>query len=261
MPPLHEIQHAFRAAVLDQDSAIAAHVIGDGIEAMDRVRIYRKTAFSVLTEALRLTYPAIDRLVGAEFFDAAAATYIRHAPPGSAYLTQYGEDFAEFLESFPHAAALPYLPDVARFEWALNVAANAAEAPALSPAMLASIDPAEHGLVCLVPHPSLTLLCLDHPADTIADAVLARDEDAMATVDLADGPVWLAVHRGPEGVDAQRLTESEWRLTQQLCAEVPLGGALERQPVPDEAGLLAGHLIKGRFSGFHVRPSTIGASR
>jgi hypothetical protein len=261
MPPLREIQRAFRAAILDRDSAIGAHVVDDGIEAMDRVRVYRNTVFSALTEALRLTYPAIDRLVGAEFFDAAAAASVRQTPPESAYLAQYGGGFAEFLGSFPHAATLPYLPDVARFEWALNVAANAANAPLLGPAMLASLAPAEHGYVCLVPHPSMTLLRLDHPADAIADAVLARDESAIARIDLADGPVWLVVHRGPDGVDAQRLSESEWRLTRQLCEGVPLGAALERSPVSDAAGLLAAHLVGGRFAGFHVRRPKMAACR
>jgi hypothetical protein len=261
MPQLHEVQQAFRAAVLGQDTAVAQHIVSDGIDAAERVRIYRNTARSVLTEALRLTYPALDRLVGAEFFDAAAAAFIARHPPAHAYLTLYGGAFADFLASFPEAAALSYLPDVARFEWALNLAANAADAPALSPATLASVDPTEHGQVCFVPHPSLTLLRLDHPADTIADAVLARDEAAMAAIDLADGPIWLVVHRGPDGVDAQRLTEIEWRLTRQLCAQKPLGPVLDRSPAPGATALLASHLIKGRFVGFHMKRSTKEVSR
>jgi hypothetical protein len=252
MPPLHEIQRAFRLAVFGQDTAIAQHVISDGIDAMERVRIYRNTAFSVLTEALRLTYPAANRLVGPEFLEAAATAFIVQHPPAHAYLTQYGHAFADFLASFPQAAALSYLPDVARFEWALNLAANAADAAPLSAAALGSVDPAEHWRVCFVPHPSLSLLRLDYPADAIADAVLAGDEAAMAAIDLADRPVWLVVHRGPDGVDAQRLNEVEWNLTRQLCARTPLGPALERSPAPGATALLVGHLIKGRFIDFHV---------
>jgi hypothetical protein len=99
----------------------------------------------------------------------------------------------------------------------------------------------------------LTLLRLDYPADAIADAVIARDEAAIAAIDLADGPIWLAVHRGPDGVDARRLTESEWTLTQLLCTAVPLGSALARAPVPDATGLLANHVIRGRFAGFRFQ--------
>jgi hypothetical protein len=261
MPQLHEIQQAFRAALLGEDVAITRHIVSDGIDAAERIRIYRNTAFGVLTEALRLTYPAVDRLVGPDFFDAAAAAFIAHHPPTHAYLTQYGGAFADFLASCPQAAALSYLPDVARFEWALNLAANAEDAPALSPAIMASLDPAEHGAVCFVPHPSLNLIELDHPADTIADAVLARDEAAMAAIDLADGPIRLVVHRGPDGVEAQRLTESDWRLTRRLCARMPLGLALDRSPGAGATALLADHMIKGRFTTFHLQRPTMAASR
>lgn len=252
MPLLHEIQHAFRAAVLEGDAAISQHIVADGIPADDRVRIYRNTAFGALTEALRLAFPAVERLVGSEFFDAAAAAFIVGRPPADACLTRYGGDFPCFLASYPSAAALSYLADVARFEWALNIAANAPDAPALSAADLAAVAPAAHGLVRFIPHPSLSLLRLDFPADAIADAVLAQDDAAMAAIDLSDGPVWLAVHRGPDGAAAKRLTEAEWRLTERLRAGRPLGAAIEDAPTPGPTALLVDHLIKGRFAGFEV---------
>lgn len=108
-----------------------------------------------------------------------------------------------------------------------------------------------------MPHPSLSLLQLDHPADMIADAVLARDEAAMAALDPSSGPVWLVVHRGPSGVEAQRLSEIEWHLTGQLCSGIALGLALAACPDLDAATLLADHLTKGRFAVFELtRPST-----
>lgn len=209
MPTLREIQHAFGAAVFGEDERIVGHVIDDGIAAAARVRVYRNTVISVLTDALRLSYPAVDRLVGDEFFDAAAAAFIRQQPPTSAYLTEFGGGFADFLESFAPAQALAYLPDVARFEWALNVAANAPDMPALDPARLAAIDPDAHGSVRFAPHPSLSLLRLDHPAHMIADAVIAHDEAALAAIDVSAGPVWLTIHRGHDGIEAHQLTESE----------------------------------------------------
>jgi hypothetical protein len=261
MPTLHEIQQAFGAAMLGNDMSIAGHVIDDGIPADARLRIYRNTSTSVHCEALRLTYPAVDRLVGHEFFDAAAAAFIRCEPPRNAYLTGYGAGFADFLASFEPAQALTYLPDVARFEWALNVAANAADMPALDPARLTAIDPDAHGSVRFAPHPSLSLFRLDHPADVIADAVIARDEAALAAIDVSAGPVWLVIHRGPDGVEAHRLIESEWRLTQSLCAGAPLREALETAHVADATAVLADHLTNGRFADFNVLRPTMEASQ
>ncbi len=250
--PLPELQRAFAAALFSDDIRIAQEVIADGIDAEDRLRVYRNTAFSVLTDALRLTYPALNRIVGVEFFDATAAAFIRAHPPRSGYLTAYGGAFADFLAAFAPAAAIAYLPDVARFEWALNVAANAFDQPALDPHALTALPATEHSAVCFTPHGSLCLLELTYPADAIADAVHARDDAAMAAIDLASGPVRLLVHRGPDGVEARRLSADAWRFTARLCDGVSLEKALAAAPALDVPALLAEHLARGRFTAFHI---------
>src|SRR6266852_4320296 len=132
MPALGEIQRAFGASLLfGDDSQLAVHVVEDGFTAAERLRIYRNSSRTVITEALRLTYPAVDRLVGRDFFDTAAEQFIVEYPPSSGYLNEYGREFADFLAALPSASPLRYLPDVARFEWALSGAANADDAPIL----------------------------------------------------------------------------------------------------------------------------------
>jgi hypothetical protein len=227
-------------------------MIGNGIAAAERLRIYRNTAFSVLTDALRLVYPAVDRLVGAEFFDGAAAVFIRRHPPRDAYLGNYGAEFADFLAGFQPAAGVAYLPDVARFEWALSVAANAPDVPPVNPAALSALDPVHHGAVRFTPHGSVSLLQLRYPADSITDAVMARDDAAMAAIELGSGPIWLVVHRGPDGVEARRLSEGEWRFTEQLCANWMLAAAITAFDDVDVKPLLADHLARGRFAGFSI---------
>jgi hypothetical protein len=102
-----------------------------------------------------------------------------------------------------------------------------------------------------VPHPSLRLLELRYPADRIADAVLAGVEAAMAEIDLASGPLRLVVHRGPDGVDAERLTAHAYEFVSRLCAGETLGSLVEAAPA-DAPRLLAEQLRKGRLSG--IRP-------
>jgi len=162
MPTLHEVQQAF-AAVLrgGTGSAPTDWVVADDFTAGERVGIYRNSCRSVLADVLRMTYPAVDRLVGRDFFEIAAERFCAGQPPDSGYLNAYGGAFADFLAALPEvAAALRYLPDVARFEWALNCAANAAEAPLLDMAGLAGVDPEQHGGLRFVPHPSVRLLDL-----------------------------------------------------------------------------------------------------
>ncbi len=196
MSALHELQQAFAASMLLEDGVVFGRIIEDGFTAAERLRIYRNTFRSTLIEALRITYPAVDRLVGRDFFDVAAEQFIHAHPPSSAYLNEYGGGFADFLASFQPASTLPYLPDVARFEWALSVAASAVDASMLEPGVLAAVDPASHAALQFEPHPSVRLLALDYPADEIADAVMSGDDAAIAEVDVSRHPVWLIVHLG-----------------------------------------------------------------
>ncbi|MFD1626617.1 DNA-binding domain-containing protein [Azospirillum griseum] len=252
MPTLHEVQGAFgRSLLLGEDAAVAVHVVEDGFTATERLAIYRNTSRSVLTEALRLSHPAVDRLVGRDFFDLLSARFIRAQPPRSGDLNLYGVGFADVIATVPEAATLAYLPDVARFEWGLACAANAPDGPRLDPAAFAgAIGDGRgdgQGDLIIEPHASLRLLHLDHPADAIADAVLSDDDAALGAVDVTDGPVWLAVHRGPLGVEAERLTPEDWRCLHRLCGGESLGSLLETSD-RDIAGLLAGQFLKGRFS-------------
>ena len=78
--------------------------------------VYRNTVIKGCVDALQANYPAVARLVGDEWFRAAAAIYVRRAPPSQPCLVDYGDGFAGFLADFAPAAQLPYLPDVARID-------------------------------------------------------------------------------------------------------------------------------------------------
>jgi hypothetical protein len=104
-----------------------------------------------------------------------------------------------------------------------------------------------------VKHPSVTLLELAFPADQIADAVLSGVDAAMAEVDLDSGPVRLAVHRGAEGIESQRLEQQAYEFVARLCAGEALGTLLESASAQAQAAaLLAEQLTRGRLTGFHI---------
>ena len=252
MAGLLDLQRAFAGALLDEhDARIYAHILEDGFPAPERLGIYRNNCRAVLVESLRMTYPAVDRLVGRDFFKRAAGEFVAAHPARSGYLNEYGGEFAEFLAAFAPASGLAYLADVARFEWALSVAANAEDAPALDPGALAAVDAEDHAQLRFAPHPSVRLLALAYPADEIADAVLARDEAAMREVDLAKGPVHLVVHRGSGGLETERLTARAYEFVRLLCAGEPLAHVIEA--APEQAPmLLAAQLTKGRLTTFRV---------
>src|SRR2546428_3467781 len=110
MPALLELQRAFAASMLrEEDDAVCGAVVDDGFAAAERLRIYRNTCRSTLIEALRMTYPAVQRLVGRDFFDMAAARYAGTHPPQSGYLNEYCGQFSEVLDAVPPADPPSYL--------------------------------------------------------------------------------------------------------------------------------------------------------
>lgn len=256
MPPpaLLELQRAFAGALLDEsDAAVWPHIAEDGIAAAERLRIYRNTCRSTLVETLRMSYPAVERLVGDEFFTHAAHEYVARRPARSGYLNDYGGELAAFLAAFEPARPLAYLADVARFEWTLSVASNAADVPVLSPSALLAAPAEAHARLRFERHPSVSCLELRYPADEIADAVLAGDEAAMREVDLESGPVRLVVHRGPDGLETERLGANAYEFVSRLFAGEALGEALAAAP-EEASALLARQLARGRLSGWSIAP-------
>ncbi|MFO1027027.1 MAG: DNA-binding domain-containing protein [Acetobacteraceae bacterium] len=250
MPSLRELQADIaRAVLLGEPEAAAVHVMADGIAAEQRLALYQGNVRAALTTALRLTFPAVERLVGVEFFTMAAARCLRANSPCSAWLDEYGAAFPGFLGAMPECATLPYLADVARFEHALSVAAHAPDEPALDLAALAAVPPSRHAALRFRAHPSVTLLRCDAPVDAIADAALADDADALAAIDPCAGPVHLVVHRGAEGVVTERIDAMDYCFLDRLFGGATLAALLEAAGA-DAAGLLAHQFITGRIAGF-----------
>jgi len=252
---LREVQRDIRDRLIGDDDAGDGLILDDGIAVAERLRIYRNTFIAVATRALRLNYPALVRLVGDDCFAAITHAHVIAHPPGCAWLDAYGADFPAFVAGWPSTSSLGYLEDVARLEWAVGRALHAPDVPPLAPAALATLPPKAQAGLRFVAHPSVRLLRTTFPADAIWRAVLSRDDDALAAVDLSRGPAWLLVQRTRSGIDVAALDEPAWRFTDALCAGVALQEALdaarERQFV-DAPTLIAEHLRAERFVGFQV---------
>ena len=165
-PVLRELQRGFADAMLGRNDDAAHWVIGAGLPPSARLQVYANAITGTQIETLRATYPAVLALVGAEFFEAAAARYRLQHPSTRGNLQAFGGAFADFLAAMPEAAALAYLPDVARLEWLRQQSALAADAAPLDPAAQAAALDAASPLQ-LVLHPSLRLLASAHPVLTI----------------------------------------------------------------------------------------------
>ena len=116
--------------------------------------IYRNTVLKGCIDALQANYPTVCRLVGDDWFRAAAALHARAQPPADSRMLLYGADFPQFLQAFAPAADLPYLSGVAALDRCWTEAHVAADAVVLEPSALASLTPAQLGERVLQPHPA-----------------------------------------------------------------------------------------------------------
>lgn len=247
MPTLREIQNAMHRSLLHQDNGtMHRYIVSDHLAAGERLNIYRNTHIGSLSAVLRLAFPAVCKLVGEDFFDAAAAVFIDSHPPIGAYLYEYGAEFPAFVEGFEPAAGLRYLPDAAALEWAVHRAVHAPDIQPLDRSRLIEVAPIDQGRIAFVPHPSVGLLHLAYPAHDIWQAVLDGDDEAMAAVDLREDAKWVLVERYDGEVRVSYLSDDAAWFAARLFAGKPLQMALESGG-DDAPVYLADHLAHERF--------------
>lgn len=248
-PTLLELQRAVQTDLLGlSDGNASKYVLPDGLDPQARLGIYRNTATGSLLTALRLSYPAVEALVGPEFFEGAARQFITCKPPASAQLESYGAEFPEFLAQMPQAASLVYLPDTARLEWAVNEALHAPDTNPLDLSRLEQLDEAELHLVRFLPNPAVRLLRSSYPVDAIWSTVLTRDDRSLASISLTAGPVFLYVSRSASGVDIKRIGEWQWSFTTALLEGHSLSDALVEVPGDEAPVWLASLLASACFA-------------
>jgi hypothetical protein len=223
MPTLPELQSGFARAVRREDASdIASVVLGDGLTPDARVRIYWNHVYSSLTDALEATFPVVCRLVDRRFFGFAADRYVHDHLPEGPCLFEYGATFPDFLAGFAPCADYPYLADVARLEWAMNVAMHAEAAASIAPHILGAVPPDDLGRLVFQMDPAASWLASPWPIDHIW-RVNQPEGDADATVDLTAGGARLEIRRRDDVVTMRRLDDTSFVFRAGLAG----GGALE----------------------------------
>jgi hypothetical protein len=143
MPELLDLQQDLAGALQDANASARTErwLSGDASLIEQRLAIYRANVAAAATKALGAAYPVLQQVVGDEFFHGLARAYQRVVPSTSGDLYDYGGAFAGFIAEFPHTQSLPYLPDLARLEWAVHRAYGAADAPTWDQQALAQVEP------------------------------------------------------------------------------------------------------------------------
>jgi hypothetical protein len=249
MSSLADLQAGFAAALTDPVLPVPVTLRQP---TQRRFAIHRNNRMVGLIEALEAAFPAVRRLVGAEFFKVAARVYVDREPPRSPVLLLYGRTFGTFLDSFRPAADLPYLGDVARLEWARLAAYHAADAEPLSIARLAAVPEDSLPGLRFALHPALQMLRSRFPVASLWAAT--GGGTPAAAVDMMRGEE-VAVLRPRLSVEVHVLPRGAYAFIATLVAGAALGeaaeAALREAPDSDLAGHLRGLFTLGAVVALH----------
>ena len=165
MPELLALQADFASALRDRALTDAAGrwIAGDAAAVARRLDIYRANMVAAADKALSSAYPVIRQVVGEEFFHGLAREYQRATPSASGDLTDFGASFDAFLGDFEHARTMPYLPGLARLEWAVHRAYGAADAPDWDAAALGAVAPDQQAAIRFQWTPGLAVVESRYP--------------------------------------------------------------------------------------------------
>lgn len=244
MPTLVEFQREFSAALLQPENALRQR-LGEGFA------VYQNTVLKGLIDVLRANYPTVERLVGAEWFDAVAQWFAREHLPSAPALALYGAAFPNFIANVDSARELAYLPLVARLDRLWTEAHFAADAAPLQASALQALSPAQLQALSLRMHPAVRSAWLPHSAVTIwlhnRPSVTPPDE-----LEVSGSDEGVLIARPTGEVLSVQLTHAEYLFLQQLDQGVSLGNAaltvLEQYSGADVAAILAKFITAGAFA-------------
>lgn len=165
--PPSALQDEFARALLDPEREVPADMRARDGDIDRRFAVYRNNVVTGLIDALRAGFPAVERIVGEEFFVAMAHVYVRARPPRAPMMFLFGDDFGDFIATFPPAAEIPYLADIARVETARLSAFHGADDAPLEAAALAGQAPGALFELRVTTHPSLHVVRSAYPIATI----------------------------------------------------------------------------------------------
>lgn len=153
---LNDLQQRFQTHVLHH-SGDMLHCITDDVRpnAATRLAIYANAYRLRLLEALRTDYPALHTLVGDDEFDRLGRAYIDAYPSTHYSIRYFGNNLSGFLETTSPYRDMPVLAEMARLEWALTLAFDAADDPVLTEAALTALPAEAWPGMRLRPHASL----------------------------------------------------------------------------------------------------------
>jgi hypothetical protein len=236
MSTLATQQQALLAALFawpPQEAALRLNAYAGGVGSAPQrgLQVYQANGHMLAQRALHATYPVLAQMLGDDSFADLARAFWHAHPPLRGDIAQWGCELADFLRQSEQLQNEPFLPDVARAEWALHRCATAPdrEADLASFALLITEDPQTLALQLA---PGVTTLASQWPLASVLLAHLERSPsfDEVAADLQAQRAQAVVIWRAGLQPKLRQVLAGEPGLLQSLKAGMALEPALDAAP-------------------------------
>ena len=211
-------QQALKHAIIGKAAAPA--LLREHADREPLLRIYQQAYKARLTGALRDNFGVLPLAMGDVAFDALACGYIAAHPSCRPSIRWFGDRLAEFMDSRDDVVPHPAFADLARMEWALRAAFDAADATPIAAEQLAARPADAWPSLVFELHPSVQVIDLQWAIEPVWRALQGFDPANGEEPDLPE-PV---EHAHPLAVWRNGL-ETRWRAVEPVQAAL-LNGAI-----------------------------------
>jgi hypothetical protein len=192
---LADIQEAFQRFLLAADSEIESHVVGTTrVSVETRLGIYGDGYRSRLIEVLESSYPVLATLLGEADFHTLAAKYVATHESTFFSVRYYGHELADFLAADAEYSKAPLLAELAKWEWAMADAFDAADAEPIDSGVFAQVAPEDWAELRFEWSPSVQLIALEWNVPELWKAVTGDSERPEPSLNLEPAS-WLIWRR------------------------------------------------------------------
>lgn len=158
MRNLRTLQNQFINTVYNQEDRLVLECIKDGkASKAELMAIYRNNLYANLSNAIRVTYPRVYKLMGKGKFEKISQEFIKNNRSHSGNLDHYGDKFSDFLKEKDEI----FLSDLAHLEWLEHQSYLAKDSKILDIELLQKLPPEKLFDIKFTIHPA----CYSYSSD------------------------------------------------------------------------------------------------
>lgn len=161
MNNLTDLQDKFQAYLLQSSKQIKDLIVStEKVPAETRLMIYENAYRSRLLESLELSYPILKTYLGDDDFYQLGNEYIDNFPSTFKSIRWFGDQLSDFLHTHHQLSDYPYLSELAKIEWTMTLAFDAADSKAKTLEEMNKLAPDDWENLKIEFHPCLHILNL-----------------------------------------------------------------------------------------------------